>query len=99
MRTVLYQHVETIISVTSIIISARHIHELAKDLNGRAHKSHMLKHSIEKHHDNVAQENFKIIAENFRNKGKRKLSESLWIKDLRPILNAQDKSVLLKLFN
>ena len=89
---------ETIISVTLIIISGSHIHELTKDLNGRAHKSHMLKHSIEKHHDNVAQENFKIIAENFRNKGKRKISESLWIKDLRPTLNAQDKSVPLKLF-
>ena len=90
---------KTIISVTLIIISASHIHELTEDLNGRAHKSHMLKHSIEKHHDNVAQENFKIIAENFRNKGKRKMSESLWIKDLRPTLNAQDKSVPLKLFN
>ena len=42
--------------------TARRIHECIKDHNGRNHKSHMLKHSIEKHHDNVAQENFKIIA-------------------------------------
>ena len=60
----------------------------------------MLKDSIEKHHDNVTQENFKIIAKNFKNnKWKQKISESLWIKDLRPILNTQDKSVPLKLFN
>ena len=60
----------------------------------------MLKHSIEKNHENVLAENFKVIAKNFKNnKWKRKISESLWIKDLRPTLNAQDKSVPLKLFN
>ena len=47
--------------------TARHIHEHIKDHNGRDHKSHMVKHSIEKYHYNVAQENFKIIAKNFRN--------------------------------
>ena len=72
--------------------TARRIHERIKDHNGRNYKSHMLKHSIEKHLDNVAQENFKIIAWNFINdKWKRKISESLWIKDLRPTLNAQGK--------
>ena len=63
------------------------IHERNKDRNGRDHwKLDMLKHSIEKHHDNLAQENFKIIAKNFKiNKWKRKLSASLWIKDcVRP---------------
>ena len=56
----------------------------------RDHKSHMLKHSIEKYHDNMTQENFKIIAKNFKNKKwKRKISEPLWIKDLQPTLNAQ----------
>ena len=48
----------------------------------------------------MAKGSFKNIAKNFKNnKWKRKISESLWIKDLRPTLNAQDKSVSLKLFN
>ena len=41
------------------------IHERIKHHNGRYNKAHMLKHSIEKHRDNVTQENFKIIAKNF----------------------------------
>ena len=58
--------------------TARAIHERIKDHNGRDHKSHMLKDSIEKHHDNLAHENFKIIAKNFKiNKWKQKISESL----------------------
>ena len=80
--------------------SSCRIHECIKNHSGRDHKLHMLKHCIEKHYDNVTQENFKIIAKNFKNnKWKQKISESLWIKDLCPTLNAQDKSVLLKLFN
>ena len=53
--------------------TARRIQERIKDDNGRDHKSHMFRHSIEKHHDHVAQQNFNIIAKNFRNnKWKRK---------------------------
>ena len=63
------------------------------------HDSHMVKHNIETSHD-VNTANFKIIDMNFsNNKRKRKIAESLWIKDLRPILKVQDKSVALKLFN
>ena len=50
--------------------TARHRHERIKDHNGRDHKSHIKSHIIiafKKRHDNVAQENFKIIAKNFRN--------------------------------
>lgn len=51
-------------------------------------KSHILKHNIGKHHNNVAQENVKIVAKNFKdNKWEQKISESLLIKDLRPITN------------
>ena len=68
-------------------VTARGIHKRIKDHNGRDHKSHMLKHSIEKHHDNVIQESCKIIAKNVRNKKwKGKVSDSLWLKDLRPRL-------------
>ena len=47
--------------------TARRIQERIKDHNGIDHKLHMLKHSIEKYHDNMTQDNFKIIAKNFRN--------------------------------
>ena len=58
--------------------TARRIHENIKDQNGRHHKSHMLKHSIEEHNENVTRENFKIIAKNFKNnKWKQKISKSL----------------------
>ena len=46
--------------------TARRIREGAKDYNGRDCKSHMLKHNIEKHYDNVAQENLQIIAKKFK---------------------------------
>ena len=47
--------------------NARRIHEPIKDHNERDQKSHMLKHSVQKHHDNLAKENFKIIVKNFKN--------------------------------
>ena len=44
--------------------------------------------------------NFNIIDMNFsNNKRKPKIAESLWIKDLRPTLNVQEKSIPLKLSN
>ena len=68
--------------------------------NGRDYTSHVLKHSIEKSHKNVNTVGFKIICENFHNnKRKRKIAEALWIKDLRPTLSTQKKSIQLKLFN
>ena len=78
--------------------TACHIQERIKSHNGRGHKLHMLKRSIEKHHYHVAQEIFKTIAKNFRNnKWKQKILESLWIKDMYSTLNAQDKSLPLTL--
>ena len=79
----------------------RQITERIKDHNGRDHTSHVLKHSIEKSHKNVNTVDFKkIIDKNFHNnKRKRKTAEALWIKDLRPPLNTQEKSIPFKLFN
>ena len=62
--------------------------------------SHMVKRNIETSHTDVNTANFKIIDMNFsNNKRKRKIAESLWIKDLRPTLNVQEKPIPLKLFN
>ena len=80
--------------------SGRRISEIIKDHNGRDLKSHILRHSVESGHANVSYEDFKIIAKNFNNNHwKRKIAESLLIKEKRPTLNTHDKSVPLKLFN
>ena len=53
--------------------------------------------SIEKSHKNVNTIDFKIIDKNFHNnKQKQKIPDVLWIKDLRPTLNTQEKSIQIK---
>ena len=53
----------------------------------------MVKHNIETSHTDVNIGNFKIIDMNFGNYTRKwKIAESLWIKDLRPTLNIQEKS-------
>ena len=43
---------------------------------------------------------YKIVGTGYRNNTmKRKLSEALFMKELKPILNKQEKSLPLKLFN
>ena len=80
--------------------SARGIIEIAKDPGGRDTKSHILKHSSEKEHVEVMQEDFKIIGSNFKNNRlKRKIVEALLIKQKRPSMNVQDQSVEVKLLN
>ena len=60
--------------------SARRIIERVKDHGGRDTKSHVLKHSSEKEHVEVTQEEFKIIGSNFKNNRlKRKIAEILLI--------------------
>ena len=80
--------------------SARPITERIKDHNGRDHTLQVWNYSIEKSLKNFSIIDFKIIDENFhKNKRKRKIAEALWIKDLRPTLNTQEKSIQLKPFN
>ena len=80
--------------------SARRIEERIKDYNVRDHTSQVWNHSIEKSHNNFSTTDFKIIDQNFHNnKQKLKISEALWIKDLRSTLNTHEKSVQLKLFS
>ena len=55
--------------------SARRIIERVKDHGGRDTKSHVLKHSREKEHVEVIQQDFKIIGSNFKNNRlKRKIA-------------------------
>ena len=78
----------------------RRIVERVKEHSDRYHASHMLKRNIGTCHTDVNTANFKIIDMNFSNKKrKRKIVGSLWIKDLRPTLNVQEKSIPPNLFN
>ena len=74
--------------------SARCIIERVKDHGERDTKSHVLKHSSEKEHVEVTQEDFKIIGSHFKsNRLKSKIAEAILIKHERASLNAQDQSV------
>ena len=76
------------------------IAERVKEHNGRDQKSHKFKHSRETGHERVKSSDFSIIYKNFNgNKRKRRIAESLLIKQLRTVLNINGKSVPLKLFN
>ena len=66
--------------------SARRIIERVKYNGGRDTKSHLLKHSSEKEHVEVTQDDFKIVGTNFKNNRlKRKIIEALLLKQKRPL--------------
>ena len=69
------------------------------DHGGKDKKSHVLKHSVETGHKRITLNDTRILNKNFSNYYKRKISEALFIKQKNPVLNIQDKSVPLKLFN
>ena len=72
----------------------RRLHEQIFDYNGKDRKSHMLKHSLENNHKQVSFEDFHILRNGYtNNKIKRKISEALFTKELRPSLNTQETSV------
>ena len=74
--------------------------ERLKDHSGKDLKSHLLKHSVETNHKTVTLHDFKIIGVVYKtSKFRRKLAESLHIKEKRSSLNTQEASIPLKLFN
>ena len=80
--------------------TARRLRERVLEHNGRDAKSYLVKHAIEKCHKYPKTEDFNIIGKDYRNNNfKRKVTESLLIKDTRTTLNTHEKPVLLKLFN
>ena len=79
--------------------TARRVNERIIDLTGSDTNSHLLKHSIESGHKPLEAVDYKIIGTGYRNNTmQRKLSEALFIKELKPTLNKQEKSLPLKLF-
>ena len=77
----------------------RRIVERIQDHNNRDKNSHLLKHAHEKGHTHVWENDFKILGNNYQSNIKRKISESLYIRQLKPTLNAHEKSIPLHLFN
>ena len=67
--------------------SGRRIEERALDHAGQDRNSHVYKHSLATGHNGITIENIKIINKNFQNYYKRKVSEAIYIKQKRPILN------------
>ena len=54
--------------------------------------NHVLKHSSEKEHVEVKQEDFKIIGSNFKNnRFKRTIAEALLLRQKHPSLNVQEQ--------
>ena len=77
----------------------RRIAERIQDHNKRDKNSHLLKHAHDKGHTNVWENDFKILGNNYQSNIKCKISESLFIRQLKLTLNANEKSIPLHLFN
>ena len=60
-----------------------------QDHNNRDKNLHLLKHAHEKGHNDVWKNDFKILGNNYQSNIKHKISESLYIRQLKPTLNAQ----------
>ena len=62
-------------------------------------QSHLLKHANATRHRRVWLNDFKIIGKGYKSNFKRKISESLFIKENKPDLNVQKDAYKLSLFN
>ena len=67
--------------------------------NSKDKKSHVLIHSKKTKHRRVFLQNVKILGSGYRTNFRRKISEALYIKELKPDLNVQKEAYKLKLFN
>ena len=80
--------------------SGRSLIERVNEHSGKDINSHIFKHSMATNHRTVTLDDFTVLSSGYRNrKFKRKLSESLFIKQNRPTLNRHGTSVPRKLFN
>ena len=67
--------------------------------NNRDNASHVLCHSKKTKHRRVMIENVKVLGKGYKSDFKRRISESLFIKELKPDLNKQKDAFRLKLYN
>ena len=55
-------------------------------------------HSLTKRHPRAKERDFEVLATNYSDRRKRKLTEAMFIRDLKPTLNKQKESYKLALF-
>ena len=67
--------------------------------NSKDEKSHVLIHSKKTKHRRIFLQNVQILGRGYRTNFRRKISEALYIKELKPDLNVQKEAYKLKLFN
>ena len=80
--------------------SSRRVLEQVKDHNCRDTSSHIFKHCVATDHQFVSCNELRFVGRNYgNNKRKRKIAEVLLIKNLKPSINVQEKSIALKPFN
>ena len=77
----------------------RRVIERVIDHNRRDKKSHMLKHSRDTLPTHDWEYDFKLLGNNYQSNIKRKISAYLFIRQLKPSLNKQDKPISLNLCN
>ena len=69
----------------------RKIEERIMDHNKRDKNSHLLKHACKGQHTHVWNNDFKILNVNYKINIKRRISEALYIRALKPTLNVKEK--------
>ena len=67
--------------------------------NSKDNSSHILQHSKKTKHRRVTLKNVKILGKGYRTNFKRRVSEALFFKELKPDLNKQKDAFKLKLYN
>ena len=78
----------------------RRLQERVDEHGGKDNKSHVLKHTYESGHKAFSINDFKVLKKGFKNhKMKRKISEALLIKKIKPTLKKQVNSVPLMVFS
>ena len=73
----------------------RRIKEPIMDPNKRDKSSHLLKNARASQHTHVWKDDFKILNDNYKSSVKRKISEALYIRTLKPTLNVKEISIRL----
>ena len=80
--------------------TGRRIIERTADHSGKDKHSHLFKHACNEKHKHVDLDNIKVIDSGYHNKRfKIKIFEALYIKQYKPILNTQEQSIPIKIFN
>ena len=69
------------------------------DHNKGDKNSHLLNLFREKKYQHAWENNFKVFGNNYCSTFKKKISEALFIKQLKPSLNVKKKSIQLQLYN